>query len=97
MPLYEFACTTCGPFERRLSFDEAREAQTCPACARSSARVFSATYFRATPSASDLGRASDRDRMKRARSGEPRLERRPTDPAHVEPAWQPLHGAHGEK
>lgn len=97
MPLYEFTCSSCGDFERRMTFDAARELQGCPTCAEPARRVFSAAFFRATPSASDLGRASDRDKIARARSGEPRLERRPIDPTPVKPTFQPLHGAHGEK
>jgi putative FmdB family regulatory protein len=33
MPLYEYACRRCGHrFERRMSFDERLQAQTCPTC-----------------------------------------------------------------
>lgn len=33
MPMYQFACETCGqPFERKLSMSESGTAQTCPHC-----------------------------------------------------------------
>ncbi|HEY8485652.1 MAG TPA: zinc ribbon domain-containing protein [Longimicrobiales bacterium] len=33
MPLYEYACRSCGAaFERRLNFEERLAAQTCPEC-----------------------------------------------------------------
>jgi putative FmdB family regulatory protein len=33
MPLYEYACRSCGHrFERRLRFEERLQTQTCPAC-----------------------------------------------------------------
>jgi putative FmdB family regulatory protein len=95
VPLYEFDCEPCGSFERRLSFESAKAVQACPACARPAQRVFTLAYFRATPTTLDVARDATRDRVKRAYSGEPRLERRPL-PEPAKPSWQPLHGAQRE-
>lgn len=33
MPIYEYACRTCGEaFERRLKFEERLQSQVCPSC-----------------------------------------------------------------
>ena len=41
MPIYEFLCATCGPFEQRRSLEEAGEPMTCPACQVVAQRVYS--------------------------------------------------------
>ena len=39
MPIYEYVCPQCGqPFEKRVSFSEADERQTCPHCGNRHAR-----------------------------------------------------------
>lgn len=33
MPIYEYVCPNCGhPFEKRVSFSNADQPQSCPAC-----------------------------------------------------------------
>ncbi len=96
MPLYEFSCDSCGSFDRRLTFESGRLAQACPTCDRIATRVYSATYFRAERSTVEVAHANELERHKRARSGEPRLERRPVSSEPAVPAWQPLHGARGD-
>lgn len=41
MPMYEFVCETCGPFEQRRSMSEAGEPMECPACYAVATRVYS--------------------------------------------------------
>jgi putative FmdB family regulatory protein len=39
MPIYEYVCPSCGhPFEKRVSFSESDEPQTCPVCGNEHAR-----------------------------------------------------------
>jgi putative FmdB family regulatory protein len=94
VPLYEFACSTCGTFERRLPVDRAGEPAECPDCAAPSARVFSSIQVRRPLAPWQAARERDRVRVKHARSGEPRVERR-TPAAEPKPDWQPLHNTYG--
>jgi putative FmdB family regulatory protein len=41
VPVYEFVCEDCGPFEQRRSFAEAGEPMACPSCGRKARRVYS--------------------------------------------------------
>ena len=41
MPIYEFACEGCGPFEERRAYEEASEAARCPTCEGEARRVYS--------------------------------------------------------
>ncbi len=41
MPIYEFLCEACGPFEERLSFSESAHSAPCPSCHQASRRVYS--------------------------------------------------------
>lgn len=45
MPVYEFACQTCGPFEERRSRGDAGAPAVCPTCGGQAARVYSAPYL----------------------------------------------------
>ena len=39
MPIYEYTCPQCGtPFEKRVSFSAADDAQDCPNCGNSHAK-----------------------------------------------------------
>jgi putative FmdB family regulatory protein len=72
MPLYEFICDACGPFERRRSFAEAGEPMTCPSCGKEARRVYSMPNTRRMPAAiSGL-----MDRAEKSAS-EPEVVRRP--------------------
>ncbi len=78
MPLYEFRCPQCGPFDLHRTMREATEAAPCPACDQSAQRCYRVGVGR--PSAGvlrDAGRA-DRARVGRAHSGEPVLTGPPT-------------------
>jgi len=41
MPLYEFHCNTCGPFEQWRTLAEASSPLSCPTCEHIARRVFS--------------------------------------------------------
>ena len=71
MPLYEFRCPDCGPFDLRRDMHDAAATAPCPSCTRPAQRRYSVGV--GGPPAGvlrDAGRA-DRARVDRARSGEP--------------------------
>ena len=51
MPIYEFLCDTCGPFEHQRSFDEANNPMLCPTCKAVAKRVYSIPGLVKTPPA----------------------------------------------
>jgi putative FmdB family regulatory protein len=71
VPLYEFRCADCGPFDLRRGMQDAPAAAPCPSCARPAGRVY--TVSGGGPSSGPLRGADelDRARVDRARSGEP--------------------------
>ena len=71
MPLYEFRCQSCGPFDLRRDMQDAADITRCPGCDRPARRVYSVSGF--SPSSSSLRGATktERARVDRARSGEP--------------------------
>lgn len=71
MPLYEFRCPQCGPFDRWLGFDETKDDLTCPTCTRPAPRVFTAPGVRTTGGPLASVSRGDRARYDRARTGEP--------------------------
>lgn len=50
MPLYEFICRSCGPFEALLTMREASASTRCPACHAKARRVLSLPAARTTAS-----------------------------------------------
>ena len=39
MPMYDFACRTCGqPFEKKLKMSQSSDPQSCPVCGSSDTR-----------------------------------------------------------
>lgn len=71
MPLYEYRCPQCGPFDVRRTLEEASTPLSCPACTAPARRVYT------PPGTASLNRllsgagAADRRRVDRALSGEP--------------------------
>ena len=57
MPIYEFLCEDCGPFEERRSFEEAGEA-ACPECGAEARRVYTMPNTKRVPAG--LSKAMDR-------------------------------------
>jgi putative FmdB family regulatory protein len=71
VPLYEFRCPHCGPFDLRHDMHAATTAAVCPSCDGSARRVYSVAEFR--PGSGPLRGAgkADRARVDRALGGEP--------------------------
>jgi putative FmdB family regulatory protein len=71
VPLYEFHCPTCGPFDQRRDMRDATGTAACPACDQAARRRY--RIGAGGPAGGvlrDAGRV-DRARVDRARSGEP--------------------------
>lgn len=71
MPLYEFRCDRCGPFELRRDMQDAADAASCPSCARPAQRRYTVSGGRPSTGALLGADKRDRARVDRARSGEP--------------------------
>lgn len=71
MPIYEFSCENCGPFEQRRGFSQASEPIDCPTCQTPATRLYSAP---------GLYKTSQTERIARYRNEksahEPRVEQR---------------------
>jgi putative FmdB family regulatory protein len=73
VPVYEFVCEDCGPFEQRHSFTEAGAPIACPSCGRKARRVYSVPSIKRMPAALSgaMGHAEKS-------AHEPQVVRRPT-------------------
>ena len=73
MPLYEFRCPDCGPFDLRCAMQDAVATTPCPSCAQPARRCYDVGVARRSANPlRDAGRA-DRARADRAVTGEPVL------------------------
>jgi putative FmdB family regulatory protein len=71
VPLYEFRCPDCGPFDLRCDMQDAAGTAPCPSCTKPARRRYSVGVGGPPGGVlRDAGR-SDRARVDRARSGEP--------------------------
>lgn len=77
MPLYEYRCEQCGPFEQRRQSEDASRPLPCPRCSATARRVYTPPAGPARGIAAAAG-AGDRNRIERAHTGEPVLTRAPT-------------------
>jgi putative FmdB family regulatory protein len=77
VPLYEYRCDQCGPFDRRRGIDEANVAPPCPQCSEPARRVYTPPRIRARSGPLTGRSAADRARIDRALSGEPTVTSRP--------------------
>ena len=59
MPIYEYTCETCGPFELWQPMRDASAARSCPACATPARRHFTPPGVARTPA--PLRAARDRE------------------------------------
>jgi putative FmdB family regulatory protein len=59
MPVYEYACAECGPFERRGSALDASAPRACPECGSPAPRRFTAPGVARMPA--PLRRARERE------------------------------------
>jgi putative FmdB family regulatory protein len=77
MPLYEFCCPGCGPFDVRRGMSDATHPANCPSCAGPGRRVYTTgAGVQAGPVPG--ARRADRMRWDRARSGEPAVTATPS-------------------
>ena len=58
MPIYDFICKGCGPFELRRSLAEVGEPTGCPCCGGEARRVYSMPNTKKVPAG--LSKAMDR-------------------------------------
>jgi putative FmdB family regulatory protein len=71
MPVYEFQCSACGPFDVRRGMREATDPSHCPACGQLSHRVYTVPGGRSPGSLLSSTSRRDAARIDRARGGEP--------------------------
>jgi putative FmdB family regulatory protein len=73
MPVYEFLCENCGPFEVRREIKDASKPMVCPTCKAVAERVFSAPGLIMTPYAlrRRIERGVEPHVVRRSRNGEP--------------------------
>ena len=71
MPLYEFRCADCGPFDLRCDMRDAAATAPCPSCDEPAQRRYSVGVGRPPGGALRDAARADRARVDRARSGEP--------------------------
>ena len=72
MPIYDFVCEGCGPFEQRRPFEESGTAACCPACGAEARRVYSMPNLKTMPTS--LSNAMHRAEKS---AHEPKVARRP--------------------
>lgn len=71
MPLYEFRCADCGPFDLRRDMADAAATAPCPSCARPAPRRYGVGVGPAPGGGLRGAGRADRARVDRARTGEP--------------------------
>ena len=77
MPLYEYRCAQCGPFDHRRVTEEANAPLPCPRCGAPARRVYTAPATRTRTGPLAGAGSADRARVDRALSGEPVVTGRP--------------------
>jgi len=90
VPVYEFRCSGCGPFDLQRSMLQDTESAPCPTCARAASRSYAVGgAIGLTGPLRGAGRA-DRARVDRTRSGEPMVTAGPV--GRRLPPWSGGHG-----
>ncbi len=87
MPIYEFLCEDCGPFEERRPFEEVGNPTVCPECGTAARRVYSMPNLKTMPAA--LSNAMNRAEKS---AHEPEVVRRPEGGTLPGKRHQPSHG-----
>ncbi|TCJ16145.1 zinc ribbon domain-containing protein [Rubrobacter taiwanensis] len=72
MPVYEFVCESCGPFEQWRSMGESGADMSCPECGEAARRLYTAPAIRRM--SAGLYRALDRAEKS---ASEPEVVRKP--------------------
>jgi putative FmdB family regulatory protein len=83
MPLYDFICETCGPFEVQRPIGEVSKPARCPSCQQAGRRVFTPPGIVRTPAG-----------IRRARDLEEKSAHEPDVVGRPEGRRLPLHGHH---
>jgi putative FmdB family regulatory protein len=78
VPLYEFRCPCCGPFDLRRDMQDAADTAPCPFCDQAARRVYSVSGGRPWSGPLRDATKADRARVERALSGEPVITGPPT-------------------
>jgi putative FmdB family regulatory protein len=89
VPIYQFTCETCGPFERRRDAASAGEPAACETCGTPARRVFAAPMTRAPGDPFASASRDVRARAERSRTGEPMVSHGHTPAGR--PAGQVMH------
>jgi putative FmdB family regulatory protein len=89
VPVYEFLCEDCGPFEQRRSFVEAGSSMRCPSCGEEARRIYSMPATKNVPAA--LSKAMNRVEKS---THEPEVVRRPEGGTIPGTRYHPGHGGH---
>lgn len=71
MPVYEFLCENCGPFEKRRDLAQASQPLDCPTCQSQATRIYSAPSLYKTSPAERIARSRNEKS-----AHEPRVEQR---------------------
>jgi len=71
VPIYEYRCTACGPFEARRDHTRAGEPGTCPSCGTAAPRAFAAPFVRSPAGPFASVSREVRARVERSHTGEP--------------------------
>jgi putative FmdB family regulatory protein len=71
MPMYEFHCSACGPFDVRRGMRDATAPAYCPGCGQRSRRVYTVPGARAPGGLLSSASRQEASRIDRARTGEP--------------------------
>ena len=86
MPLYEFRCQSCGPFDLRRDMQDAADTAGCPGCARPARRIYSVSSVRHSSGSLRDATKTERARIDRARGGEPVITGPPSGRRFPRPA-----------
>lgn len=91
MPIYQFLCEECGPFEEHRPFKEAGNPAICPECEGTARRVYHMPNLKPMPTT--LSNAMHRAEKS---AHEPEVARRPESGVWPGKKYQPSHGGpHG--
>jgi len=78
VPLYQFRCRSCGPFDLGQAMQNASNVASCPSCSQTARRIYSSPAIRLEKRPLRDATRADRQRLDRARSGEPVITSRPS-------------------
>lgn len=86
MPVYEYRCPACGPFDLRRALEQATDPAPCPTCSTAARRAYTPPGTRSRRGPVAGAGAADRALLDRARSGEPTVT---SAPAGARLPWRP--------